>query len=88
MFEIDHKSISSDGKVYYNIALNLSTGESIRIKNAGCTAAAQTVACEYFGVPDNALAYKTVKIFFQNTSAELNLNMIPKKYHKYFKETK
>ena len=84
--EIDHKSVSDDGKIYYEIALNLSTGEQIRIKNPGCTAAALSVACEYFGVPDNALAYKTVKTFFQGTSAELNLNMIPKKYHKYFKE--
>lgn len=86
MKEIDHKAISADGKTYYEIALRIKTGECIRIKNPGCTAAALDVACAYWCIDNNANAYKAVKIFFMGTSPEIDLNKIPKKYHKYFKE--
>ena len=42
--------VASDGKDYYNIGLNLSTGEIVMIKNASCTACAMDLACQYFGV--------------------------------------
>ena len=83
--EIDLKALSDDGKTYYEIALCLRTGEYIRIKNPGCSAAALDAACAYFCVDNNANAYKFIKVFFQGTSPEINLNMIPKKYHRYFK---
>ena len=82
--EIDHKHISDDGKTYYYIALRLKTGEYIRIKNAGCDAVALDVACAHWCVDYDGNVYKRIKVFFQGTSPELNLNMIPKKYHKYF----
>ena len=50
MKEIDHKAISADGKTYYDIALHLKSGEYIRIKNPGCTAASLDVASAYFCV--------------------------------------
>lgn len=85
--EIDLKALSNDGKTYYEVALRLKTGEYIRIKNPGCSAAALDAACAYFNVENNANAYKSIKVFFQGTSSELNLDMIPKKYHKYFKSS-
>ncbi len=39
---------SSDGKDYFYIALNLKTKEYIQIKNAGCTATAETMAKRIF----------------------------------------
>lgn len=84
--EIDGQYKSSDGKIYYFIALYLATGEYIRIRNAGCQAAAEGIACDFFHIENNSYAYKQIKIFFQNTSAELDMKWIPKKYHKYFKE--
>lgn len=84
--EINGKAVSADGKTYYYIALCLKTGEYIRIKNAGCDAAAMDIACTEFCVDYDGNAFYKVKVFFQGTSSELNLNMIPKKYHKYFKE--
>lgn len=84
--EIDLKALSDDGKTYYEIALCLRTGEYIRIKNPSCSAAAVDAACAYFCVDYDGSVYKRVKVFFMGTSPELNLNMIPKKYHKYFKE--
>lgn len=83
--EIDLKALSDDGKTYYEIALYLRTGEYIRIKNPGCSAAALDAACAYFCVDNNADAYKSIKTFFMGTSPEINLDMIPKKYRKYFK---
>jgi hypothetical protein len=72
---------SSDGKSYYNIALNLNNGKYIQIKNAGCSAVAQKLSEKYF-------LSSNVKVFFQSTFDKLNLEMIPKKYHKYFVELK
>lgn len=86
MKEIDHKAISADGKTYYDIALHLKSGEYIRIKNSGCTAAALDVASAYFCVDYDGNIYKKIKVFFMGTSPEIDLNKIPKKYHKYFKE--
>ena len=86
MKEIDHKAISADGKTYYDIALHLKSGEYIRIKNPGCTAASLDVASAYFCVDYDGNIYKKIKVFFMGTSPEIDLNKIPKKYHKYFKE--
>ena len=83
---IDGKNKESDGNDYYEIALNLKTNEIVRIKNASCSAVAEKMACEYFNVPCNAMTYKTIKIFFMGTSPNLDLNRIPKKYHKYFND--
>lgn len=84
MIELDGKAVSSDKKDYYYYALNLSNGEIIRIKNAGCQAASENMACVYWNIENNALSYRTVKVFFHNTEKELNLKFVPKKYHKYF----
>ena len=86
MKEIDYKAISADGKTYYDIALHLKSGEYIRIKNPGCTAASLDVASAYFCVDYDGNTYKKIKVFFMGTSPEIDLNKIPKKYHKYFKE--
>ena len=83
---IDGKNKESDGNDYYEIALNLKTNEIVRIKNASCSAVAEKMVCEYFNVPCNAMTYKTIKIFFMGTSPNLDLNRIPKKYHKYFND--
>ena len=76
---------ADDGLDYYNVALNLKTGEFIMIKNAGCSAAAQDMANEYFLVINNLYSESDIKVFFQGNHSELYLNMIPKKYHKFFK---
>ena len=78
--------VASDGKDYYNVGLNLSTGEIVMIKNASCTACAMDLACRYFGVENKMFINDCVKVFFHSTEPELNLKYIPKKYHKYFKE--
>ncbi len=75
---------SDDGKDYYYIALNLKTKEYIQIKNAGCTAAAETMAKEYFHVNLGLYSNNEIKLFFHVTESELNLKFIPEKYHKYF----
>ena len=77
---------SDSGKDYYNIALNLLTGEYIQIKNASCTAIAEDMALKYFGNNGSLYGTNDIKIFFHNTDSELNLKYIPKKYHKYFKD--
>lgn len=77
---------AENGKDYYNIALNLGTGEYIQIKNASCTAVAEDMALKYFN-EDPYCPYTStmIKVFFQGTESELNMQFIPKKYHKYFK---
>lgn len=77
---------ADNGKDYYNIALNLLTGEYILIKNASCTAIAEDMALEYFGKSGSIYGSNDIKIFFHDTESELNLKYIPKKYHKYFKD--
>ena len=77
---------ADDGLDYYNIALNLKTGEYIMIKNASCSAVAYDMANEYFQVSNNLYLESGIKIFFQGNHSELYLDMIPKKYHKFFKE--
>lgn len=76
---------AEDGKDYYEIALNCKTGEYVQIKNAGCTAVAKTMAYEYFHVCLGLYAEEDIKIFFHCNCNEVDLNRIPKKYHKYFK---
>lgn len=75
---------ASDGKDYYYIALNLKTKECIQIKNAGCTATAETMAKEYFYANLGLYSNNEIKLFFHVTESKLNLKFIPKKYHKYF----
>ena len=77
---------AENGKDYYNIALNLGTGEYIQIKNASCTAVAEDMALEYFNTENCPYTSSMIRVFFQGTSPELNVSMIPKKYHRYFKE--
>ena len=85
MRELKGNYKSSDGKDYFTVALNTRTGEKILIKNAGCSAAALTIAMDYWFI-NYELYYKSgIKLFFLNTSKEIDLNKIPKKYHKYFK---
>lgn len=82
---------ADDGNDYYELALNLESGEFVKIKNASCTAVAEEMACEYFGVPCNGMTYKTIKIIFLGTSPNVDINKLPKKYQKYwnkFNETK
>jgi hypothetical protein len=76
---------SSDGKDYFYIALNLKTKEYIQIKNAGCTATAETMAKEYFHVNLGLYENNEIKIFFHSTHEEICLSFIPIKYHRYFK---
>ncbi|MBR6401781.1 MAG: hypothetical protein IKS48_00190 [Eubacterium sp.] len=77
---------AENGKDYYNIALNLGTGEYIQIKNASCTAVAEDMALKYFNTENCPYTSTMIKVFFQGTSPELNVSMIPKKYHRYFQE--
>lgn len=78
---------AENGKDYYDIVLNLGTGEYIQIKNASCTAVAEDMALKYFN-EDPCCPYTStmIKVFFQGTSAELDMTKIPKKYHRYFQE--
>lgn len=39
---------SEDGHNYYELALNLKTGDKVLIENASCTAVAQTLAEKIF----------------------------------------
>lgn len=77
--------VSSDGNDYYNIVLNLGTGEYVQVKNASCSAIAVDMALEYFNLsPYHLYTPDMVKLFFMGTSPELRMERIPKKYHKYF----
>ena len=76
---------ASDEKDYYYIALNLKTKEYIQIKNAGCTATAETLASEYFNEKEELYSECNLRVFFTKTCSELDLKFIPKKYHRYFK---
>ena len=73
----DYKA--SNGNDYYEFAVNMDTGNIVRIKNASCTATAEKMAVDFFGT-------KNVRILFNSINSEPNLTMIPKKYHKFFKE--
>lgn len=75
---------SETGLDYYYIALNLKTGEYVQIKNAGCEAVALTMAYEHFGVCYSLYAESDVKVFFHCNCSDIDLNRIPKKYHRYF----
>lgn len=75
---------ASDGKDYFYVALNTKKSEKVLIKNAGCDAAAYTMALDYWFI-NYALYQKSgIKLFFLGSSKEIDLNKIPKKYHKYF----
>lgn len=78
----NHKS--SDGKDYFYIALNIKKQEKVLIKNAGCDAVAYTMALDYWFINYALYSKSGVKLFFLGTSKEIDLNKIPKKYHKYF----
>lgn len=75
---------AGDGKDYFNIALNTKTGEKVLIKNAGCEAAAMDMASKYWNLNYALYSSTGIKIFFLGTSKGIDLNRIPKKYHKYF----
>ena len=85
MKTLDGNHKSQDGLNYYELALNLKTGEKVLIKNAGCFAHALELASSYwkqnFSIFDNS----SIKLFFLGTSDDFSsLKKIPKKYHKYF----
>ena len=73
---------STDGKDYYELALNLQNGEKILIKNASCTAVANDMAIKHWGIKSSNYSDSKIKIFFLGTEPELSLEKIPKKYHK------
>lgn len=73
---------STDGKDYYELALNLHNGEKILIKNASCTAVAQDMAIKHWGIKSSNYSDSKIKIFFLGTEPELISEKIPKKYHK------
>lgn len=74
---------SEDGHNYYELALNLKTGDKVLIENASCTAVAQELAEKYFSINSSLYIPNNVKIFFLGTSPEIDLKKIPKKYHKF-----
>lgn len=84
METLDGNYKADDGKDYFNIALNTKTGEKVLIKNAGCEAAAIDMASKYWNLNYALYSSTGIKIFFLSTSKEIDLNRIPKKYHKYF----
>lgn len=75
---------SEDGHNYYELALNLKTGDKVLIENASCTANAFYLACEKWKIKNPFFIQDNfIKIFFLGTSSEIDLNKIPKKYHKF-----
>lgn len=75
---------SEDGHNYYELALNLKTGDKVLIENAGCTADAFYLACEKWEIKNSFFIQDNfIKIFFLGTSPEIDLKKIPKKYHKF-----
>lgn len=75
---------AGDGKDYFYVALNIKTGEKVLIKNAGCEAAAIDMAAKHWDLNYYLYSSSGIRIFFLGTSKEIDLNRIPKKYHKYF----
>ena len=76
---------AEDGLDYFELALNLKTKEAVFIKNAGCKATAEKIACEYFKIECDGLAFKAIKIFFQGNNKKIKLSAVPKKYHRFIK---
>ena len=76
---------SSDNKDYYYIALNTNNNETVLVKNAGCTAVAIDMVMKHWKIDYCLYNSSGIKMFFLGTSKEINLNRIPKKYHKCFK---
>ena len=62
----DYKA--SDGKDYFNVALNIATGQAIMIKNASCTAEAVEIANNYFSCNNHLYSLQNIKVFFMVTS--------------------
>lgn len=73
----------NDGKDYYEIALNLETGEKNLIKNAGCTATALSLSLEFWNLKYSLYQEQKIKIFFIYDITNV-MKSIPKKYHKFF----
>jgi len=74
-----------DGEDYYNIGLDLVTGQIVQIKNAGCLAHAEKLVMDFLKI-NYSLFSSRVKIFFMGNCSGIDLNRIPKKYHKFFRE--
>ena len=81
----DLEQLSDDGKTYYNIVLNLATGEYFMIKNSGCTAHIEHWLEEKYNIKNWEVG-KIFKIFFNKNDDFINLENVYKKYHKYFKK--
>lgn len=76
---------SEDGQDYYHIVLNLESHEYVQIKNARCIANAESLALEYFNEKEELYSERSLRGFFMGICSELDLKLIPKKYHRYFK---
>lgn len=73
---------AEDGNDYYTLALNLETNDKLLIKNAGCTAAAEAIAMDYWHLDDSLYGFKKLKFIWLGTDPDINPKKIPKKYHK------
>ena len=81
---VDLKNMSSDGKEYYTIILDLKTNEKFMVKNASCTAAIDDYLSQEYKLSRFDVD-KRFKQFFNGNNPEVDLNNIYKKYHSYFK---
>ena len=81
---VDLKNMSSNGKEYYTIILDLKTNEKFMVKNASCTAAIEEYLSQEYKL-FRCDVYRRFKQFFNGDNPEIDLNNIYKKYHSYFK---
>lgn len=84
MQELIGTYVSRDHRDYFYLALNTKNYEKVLIKNAGCEAAAFDMAIKHWNLNYALYSSTGIKIFFLGVTKEINLNRIPKKYHKYF----
>ena len=73
-------------KNYFEIALNLKTGDKVLIKNASCTAVALEMALKLWGEEYSLYQKNLIKIFYIGDDEAMTdvYSKIPKKYKKYF----
>lgn len=69
---------------YYDVVFNRLTNQKVMVKNPGCQANAEELACTHWGIEYDGRIIPHLKVFSLRNSPEIDLNKIPKKYHKYF----
>lgn len=79
----DLQAKNADGRTYYWAVLDCLEGKHFTIKNASCEALIWAFLSEKYNLNRLSVTIR-FKLFYNGNIEQPNLQMIPKKYQKYF----